>query len=47
MVSMNLIDITISKINGIDYGCIISEKCKHEAIEIMQNIDLLKKVEKL
>ena len=44
MMSMNLRDIDILNINGADYHCIISGISKSEAINLMQNIDLTKKV---
>ena len=37
---MNLIDIDILNIKGVDYCCIISGISKSEAINLMQNIDL-------
>ena len=43
--SVNLSDIAILNIKKADYGCIISEISKSEAIDLMQNIDLTKKVE--
>ena len=44
MISMNLRDIDILNISGADYHCIISGISKSEAINLMQNIDLTKKV---
>ena len=43
--SRNLSDITILNIKGSDYSCIISLISKKEAINLMQNADLTKKVE--
>ena len=43
--SMNLSDIAILKSKGADYCCIISRISKIEAINLMQDIDLTKKVE--
>ena len=45
MMSMNLIDIAILNIKGSDYHCIISEINKKEAINLMQNADLMEKSE--
>ena len=45
MMFRNLSDITISNIKGSDYSCIISLISKNEAINLMQNADLTKKVE--
>ena len=42
---MNVSDIAISNIKGVDYRCIISEISKSKAINLMQNIDLTKKAE--
>ena len=42
---MNLSDIAILKSKGADYCCIISRISKIEAINLMQDIDLTKKVE--
>ena len=42
---MNLSDIAILNIKGVDYCCIISGVSKGEAINLMQNIDLTKKAE--
>ena len=39
MMSMNLSDIAILNIEGSDYHCIISLISKHEAINLMQNVD--------
>ena len=43
MMSMNLNNITILNINGIDYCCIITPISKSEAINLTQDIDLSKK----
>ena len=43
MMSINLSDIAISKINVADYRCIISQITKIEAINILQNVDLSEK----
>ena len=45
MMPMNLSDIAILNIKSADYRCIISGISKNEAINLMQNIDLTKKVE--
>ena len=45
MMSMNLSDIASLNIKGSDYCCIISLISKNEAINIMQNAGLTKKVE--
>ena len=45
MMSMNLSNIAILNIKGVDYCCIISGVSKGEAINLMQNIDLTKKAE--
>ena len=42
---MNLSDIAVLNIKGSDYRCIISLMSKNEAINLMQNADLPKKVE--
>ena len=42
---MSLSDIAILNIKGSDYCCIISLISKNEAINLMQNADLAKKVE--
>ena len=42
---MNLNDITILNIKSADYRCVISGISKSEAINLMQNTDLTKKVE--
>ena len=44
---MNLSEIAILNIKGADYCCIISEISKSQVINLMQNIDLTKKSEKL
>ena len=46
MISMNLSDIGILNIKGSDYRCIISRISKNKAINLMQNADLTKKVER-
>ena len=43
MMSMNHSDIAILNIKGSDYCCIISEISKSEAINLMQNTNLIKK----
>ena len=43
MVSMNLNDIAILNIKVSDYRCIISLINKNEAINVMQNADLIEK----
>ena len=40
MMSMNLSNIAILKIQGIDYCCILSEISKNEAINLLRNADL-------
>ena len=47
MMSMNLSDIAILNIKGADYRCIIHGISKNEAINLLQNIDLTDKSEKL
>ena len=47
MMSMNLSDIAILNIRSGDYCCIIKGISKREAINLMQNIDLTEKNEKL
>ena len=42
---MNLSHIAILNIKGSDYRCIISLISKNEAINLLQNADLTKKVE--
>ena len=42
---MNLKDFAILNINGSDYCCIFSRINKKEAINLMQNTSLTKKVE--
>ena len=44
MISMNLSDIAILNIKGSGYRCIISRISKSEAINLMQNTDLIEKV---
>ena len=43
MMSMNLSNIAIINIQGVDYCCIIDGISKSEAINLMQNIDLTEK----
>ena len=43
MMSINPSDIAISNIKSADYCCIISRISKKEAINVRQNIDLIKK----
>ena len=43
MMSMNFSDIAILNIKSDDYRCIISAISKSEAINLMQNIDLIEK----
>ena len=45
MISMNLSNIAILKVHGVDYRCIIIGISKTEATKLMQNIDFSKKVE--
>ena len=45
MMSINLRNIAILNIKGADYHCIVSGTSKSEAINVMQNIALTKKVE--
>ena len=40
---MNLIDSAVLGIHGADYRCIINKINKIEAINLMQNIDLIEK----
>ena len=42
---MNLSDIAILNIKGFDYHCIISGISKNEAINFMQNTDLIERTE--
>ena len=41
---MNLRDIAISRIEGVDYHCFINVISKSEAINLPQNVDLTEKV---
>ena len=41
MMSMNLNDIAILNIHSADYRCIISGISKSEAVNLLQNIDLI------
>ena len=43
MMSMNLNNIGILTIKNVDYCCIITAISKHEAIKLLQNIDLTEK----
>ena len=43
MMSMNLNDIVILNIRGIDYRCIINEISESEAVNLLQNVDLSEK----
>ena len=43
MIPMNLSNITVLKIKYADYRCIISGISKREAINLLQNIDLIEK----
>ena len=43
MMSMNLSNIAILNIQGVDYCCIIDRISESEAINLMQNIDLTEK----
>ena len=45
--SMNLTNIAILNIKSADYRCIISGISKNEAINLMQNANLIKKRETL
>ena len=47
MMSMDLSDIAILNIKSTGYGCIISGISKSKTINLMQNIDLIKKSRKL
>ena len=42
---MKISDIAVLDMKGADYHCIISGIRENEAINVMQNIDLTKKVE--
>ena len=42
---MNLSDIAIVDIKSVNYYCIISRISKNDAINLMENVDLTKKVE--
>ena len=44
MVSMNLSDVAVLNIHNADYCCIISGISKSGAINLMQNIDLAKRI---
>ena len=44
MMSMDPSDIAILNIKGFDYRCIISGISKNEAINLIQNVDLTKKI---
>ena len=41
---MNLSDIAILNIKSDDYHCIIGKISKNEAINLLQNVDLTKKI---
>ena len=41
---MNLSDIAILNIKSADYHCIIGKISKSEAINLLQNVDLTKKI---
>ena len=43
MISMNLSNIAILEIHGVEYHCVINGISKSEAINLMQNIDLSEK----
>ena len=43
MMSMNLSDITILNINGVDYCCIITGITKSETVNLLQKTDLNEK----
>ena len=43
MMSMNLSNLAILKIENADYRCVINEISKSEAIKLLQNIDLSEK----
>ena len=45
IMTLNLSDIIILKIKNTDYCCIITGISKSEPIKLMQNIDLIQKVE--
>ena len=45
MMSMNLNDIAISNIYGVNYRCIINGISKSEAVNLLQNTNLSKKVD--
>ena len=45
MMSMTLSDVAILNIKSADYSCIISTISKSETVNLMQNINLTKKVE--
>ena len=47
MMSMNLSDIVILNIKGVDYHCNIRGISKSEAINLTQNIDLTEKKQKI
>ena len=42
MMCINLNNIAISKVWGVDYSCIINGISKSEAVNILQNVDLTK-----
>ena len=45
MISINLSNFAILKIENANYLCIINEVSKVEAINLIQNIDLIEKLE--
>ena len=45
MMCMNLSVIVVLNINGVNYCCIINGISKSEALNLMQNTDLIKKAE--
>ena len=47
MISINLNDIIILDIEGVDYCCMISKISKSNAVYLMKNADLTKDIEVL
>ena len=47
MISMNLSNIAILNIRGVDYCCIINRISQNEAIKLLRNADLNKESGKL
>ena len=43
MMSINLDDIAILNIRGVDYRCIINRISETEAVNLLQNVDLTEK----